>query len=372
MKATLERADLLRSLSHLQRIPDRKNTMPILANVRLQADKDNLVMKVTDLEIEVTDSISATVEQKGMSTVSVQIFCDIVRKLPEGVQISLELDEKGESINIVAGRSRFTLPTLAESDFPDLGSDELPHKFEVGAAELKALIDRTLFAISAEESRYYLNGIFMHIVDNGSDKLLRSVTTDGHRLAQANIAAPEGSDEMPDIILPKKTAGEIQKLLENSDEKVKIELSQTKICIRLDHIELVSKLIEGTFPDYTRVIPQKNDKELQVNKNDFSNAVDRVSTIGSDRICAVKMALSEQRMDLSFSNPSNGNASEELEVEFGHSKLDIGFNSRYLLEITSQLRSEKTLFKLSDPSQPAIIQNSDTEDTLYVVMPMRV
>jgi DNA polymerase-3 subunit beta len=297
---------------------------------------------------------------------------DIVRKLPEGSQIVLDSSGDRASLTIRAGKSRFSLQTLPESDFPDLAPGEMTHKFSLAAKELKRLIDKTQFAISTEETRYYLNGIYLHVTGPAKAHKLRAVATDGHRLAQAELDAPKGADGMPGIIVPRKTVGEVQRLIEDLDAEVEIELSQTKIRFTIGDVVLTSKLIDGTFPDYGRVIPAGNDKTLIVDKPEFAAAVDRVSTVSSERGRAVKLALSAGKLVLTVTNPDSGSATEELEVEYDSDPLDIGFNSRYLLDIAAQIEGDVAMLKLADPGSPTLIQDKDAGNALYVLMPMRV
>src|SRR5579871_1567421 len=372
MKITVERADLLKSLSHVHRVVERRNTIPILANVLLRAKAAELSLKATDLDVEIIETVSAETSPGGATTVPAQMFYDIVRKLPEGAQIVLESSPDRAAMVIRAGRSKFILQTLPESDFPDLAAGELTHKFTVGASDLKRLIDKTQFAISTEETRYYLNGIYLHAVTAGNRLMLRAVATDGHRLAQFELAAPAGADGMPSVIVPRKTVGEVQRLIDDSKGEITIELSQSKIRLTLDGVVLTSKLIDGTFPDYTRVIPLGNDKLLEVDKKDFEQAVDRVSTVASERGRAVKFALSAGRLVLSVTNPDSGSATEELEVGYDADPLDIGFNSRYLLDIAAQLESDTAILKLTDPGSPTLLSDKEAKGALYVLMPMRV
>jgi DNA polymerase III subunit beta len=372
MKVTVERSELLKSLGHVHRVVERRNTIPILANVLLHGDRSKLSLKATDLDVEVIDTIAAEVAPAGSTTVPAHMFFDIVRKLPEGAQIALESSGDRAALAIRAGRSRFTLQTLPESDFPDLSAGEMTHKFTLKAAELKRLIDKTQFAISTEETRYYLNGIYLHAAGTAKAQTLRAVATDGHRLAQMEVELPKGAAGMPGIIVPRKTVGEVHRLMEDGETEVTIELSPGKIRFTIGPTVLTSKLIDGTFPDYARVIPVGNDKELVVDKKEFEAAVDRVSTVSSERGRAVKLSINAGRLLLSVTNPDSGSANEELEVEYEADPIDIGFNSRYLLDIAAQIESEAAVLKLADPGSPTLIQDKEQRGALYVLMPMRV
>jgi len=372
MKVTVERAQLLKSLGHVHRVVERRNTIAILGNVLLKADNARLSLRATDLDLEVTETLVAETATGGSTTVPAHMFYDIVRKLPDGAQIVLESDGDRAVMAIRAGRSRFTLQTLPESDFPDLSAGEMTISFTLAAADIKRLIERTQFAISTEETRYYLNGIYLHTAGSAKTATLRAVATDGHRLAQIDLPLPPGAAGMPGVIVPRKTVGEVQRLIEDNEGEVGVELSPGKIRFTIGHVVLTSKLIDGTFPDYGRVIPQNNDKELRVDKKDFEAAVDRVSTISSERGRAVKLALSAGRLVLSVTNPDSGSATEELEVEYTAEPLDIGFNSRYLLDIAAQIEGEVALLKLADPGSPTLVQDQNSKGALYVLMPMRV
>ncbi|MBX3512358.1 MAG: DNA polymerase III subunit beta [Xanthobacteraceae bacterium] len=368
MKVTIERAQLAKSLAHVHRVVERRNTIPILANVLLRAGKSSVELKATDLDLEIVETAPGEGKTTGSTTVPAHMIYDIVRKLPEGAQVELQSASDGTQLQVRAGRSKFTLQALPETDFPDLAAGEMTHSFNIAAADLKRLIDRTQFAISTEETRYYLNGIYLHAID---DKL-RAVATDGHRLAQAEIKAPKGAKGMPGVIVPRKTVAEVQRLIDDAGEEVKVELSATKIRFSLGNAVLTSKLIDGTFPDYGRVIPAGNDKTLVVDKSEFMSAVDRVSTVSSERGRAVKLALTDGKLTLSVINPDSGSATEELEVEYGAEALDIGFNGRYLLDILQQIEGEKARLKLADPGSPTLLEDMEVAGALYVLMPMRV
>jgi DNA polymerase-3 subunit beta len=371
MRATVERSHLLKSLGHVHRVVERRNTIPILSNVLLRAEGSKLTMKATDLDLEVTESVPAEVTRGGATTVPAHILYDIVRKLPDGAEVSLDTGD-GSQLALRSGRSNFTLQVLPETDFPDLTTGEFPVRFTLPALALKKLIDRTQFAISTEETRYYLNGIYLHAVKVAGKAMLRAVATDGHRLAQAQMEAPAGAEAMTGIIVPRKAVGEIQKLVEEPDATVDVEVSDTKIRITIGPLVLTSKLIDGTFPDYVRVIPQGNDKILKVDRSEFAEAVDRVSTISSERGRAVKLALSDGKLVLSVNNPDSGSATEELGVDYPADGLEIGFNSRYLLDVAAQLETGTAEFRFADPGSPTLITDDGEENALYVLMPMRV
>ena len=306
MKATIERAKLLRCLSHVQSVVERRNTIPILSNVLIEADEGGHVkVMATDLDLQVVESLEAnSVESGGAITVSAHLLFDIARKLPDGSEVSLETAEN--RMTIKAGRSRFSLPTLPRDDFPVIVEGDLPTSFELSAKTLAELIDRTRFAISTEETRYYLNGIFFHVADEDGG-VLKAAATDGHRLARYTLERPAGAEGMPDVIVPRKAVAELRKLLEEAMEgNVAIDLSPSKIRFALGGeggVVLTSKLIDGTFPDYSRVIPTGNDKLLKVDPKSLFSGVDRVATIATEKTRAVKMGLENDKVTLTVTSP---------------------------------------------------------------------
>jgi len=372
MRVILERSNLLKSLSHVYRVVERRNTIPILSNVLLSADGQSLELKATDLDLSVTEATAANVEQAGATTVPAHLLHDIVRKLPDGSEVMLKLDESGNSMTVAAGRSSFRLQCLPKADFPELAASGFSHMFRMESSDLRDLIDKTQFAISTEETRYYLNGIYFHAVEVDGKLKLRSVATDGHRLARAEIEAPAGCEGMPGIIIPRKTVGELQKLVDDPDVAVTVELSDTKIRFTIGAIVLTSKLIDGTFPDYQRVIPTGNDKELVIDRQSFSAAVDRVSTVSSERGRAVKLSIADSQVTLTVNNPDSGSATEEIPAGYESDPIEIGFNARYLLDVAGQLSGSDAKFLLADAGSPTIIQDTSDTATLYVLMPMRV
>ena len=372
MKLTIERAALLAALAHVQSVVERRNTIPILSNVLLEAGQGSLALTATDLDLAVMEKLAAKVAKGGASTVPAHTLYDIVRKLPDGAEVEISYAANEQRLALRAGRSAFHLSCLPKEDFPVMNAGELPHGFTLGAAELKRLIDKTRFAISTEETRYYLNGIYVHAASTGGVPVLRAVATDGHRLARVESPLPEGAVGMPGIIIPRKTVSELRKLIDVSTGTVQIALSDTKVRFAFDDVVLVSKLIDGTFPDYERVIPVGNDKILEVDGKSFAAAVDRVSTISTEKSRAVKLALDKDRLVLSASSPEQGSASEEISVAYANGAMEIGFNSRYLLDITSQIEGENARFALADAASPTLVRDGSDESALYVLMPMRV
>ncbi|MGI9523908.1 MAG: DNA polymerase III subunit beta [Hyphomicrobiaceae bacterium] len=373
MKLVIERGELLKALGHVTSVVERRTTIPILSNVLLRASSGQLQFNATDLEREVSERTSAELAQEGIVTVPAHILHDIVRKLPDGAQIEVVRDAERERISLASGQSRFALQTLPADDFPDIAPGDMDHSFVLPAHELKRLIEKTRFAISTEETRYYLNGIYLHTAA-GPDgaSVLRAVATDGHRLAQVELPEPAGAAGMAGIIVPRKTVHELHRLLEDGSQDVQIAVSPSKVRFEIGSITLTSKLIDGQFPDYGRVIPQSNDKTMQVSNAEFRSAVDRVSTIANERNRPVKLSLSEQTLTLSVTSPEGGSATEELSVNYEASPLEIGFNARYLLDIADQLDSEQAMFKFADAGSPTIVRDSSDDAALYVLMPMRV
>ena len=367
MKATIERATLLRGLSHVQSVVERRNTIPILSNVLIEASLEGSIrLMATDLDLQIDETVPAAVDQAGAITVPAHTLFDIARKLPEGAQVELAAAEGKIKIN--AGRAKFELGTLPRDDFPVIAEGELPTVFELPAETLKQIIDKTRFAISTEETRYYLNGIFLHVADD----VLKAAATDGHRLARVTVARPDGAEGMPDVIVPRKCVAELRKLLEEVDGSVGVSLSGSKIRFDLGAAILTSKLIDGTFPDYSRVIPQGNDKILKIDPRSFMQGVDRFSTIATEKTRAVKMALDRDRITLSVTSPDNGTAAEEVPGDYAAQPFEIGFNSRYLMDILGQVEGDIVEVHLADAAAPTLIRENDKSPALYVLMPMRV
>jgi len=372
MKLSIERGALMKAVAQAQSVVERRNTIPILANVLIEAEGDTVQFRATDLDVEVVDRAPAKVERAGATTVSAVTLNEIVRKLPDGALVTLVEDGASGRLQITAGRSDFKLATLPREDFPVMASSEYACNFAAPAPVLRRLFDKSKFAISTEETRYYLNGVYMHVADTDAGPRLRCVATDGHRLARIDAALPEGAAGMPGVIVPRKTVGELRKLLEDDDMEIAVSVSETKVRFATPDITLTSKVIDGTFPDYSRVIPTGNTKQLEVDASDFARAVDRVATVSSERSRAVKLSLDEDRLVLSVNAPDAGAAEEELAVSYADEKLEIGFNAKYLLEIASQVDKENAIFLFNSSGDPTLMREGDDTSAVYVVMPMRV
>ncbi len=371
MKAVIERATLLKCLGHVQSVVERRNTIPILSNVLIEASADNSIrLMATDLDLQINETVVAEVETAGAITVAAHTLFDIARKLPEGSQVSLAASDG--KMQVVAARSRFNLSTLPRDDFPVIAEGDLPVRFELPAATLRQIIDKTRFAISTEETRYYLNGIFFHVAEEGGSPVMKAAATDGHRLARVTVARPDGADAMPDIIIPRKCVSELRKLLDEVEGSVDVSLSATKIRFGLGSAVLTSKLIDGTFPDYSRVIPTGNDKLLKIDPKSLMEGVDRVATIASEKTRAVKVAVDKDKVTLSVTSPENGTATEEVPGDYASDPIEIGFNARYLMEILQQLEGDAVEVHLADAAAPTLIRENDKSPALYVLMPMRV
>jgi len=372
MKVTIERSVFLKALSHTQSVVEKRNTIPILSNVLMQAGDGRLSLTATDLDMEIVESAPADVAVKAAATASAHTLYEIVRRLPEGAQVRLDCTGEDPRLQLSAGRSDFALSVLPNEDFPILPADDLDISFAIPSAELARLIDKTRFAISTEETRYYLNGVFLHphVDDEGS--VLRAVATDGHRLARVDADLPPGAADMPGIIFPRKAVVELRRLLEDAGEQVTVAVSPAKIKLSFDDVVLTSKLIDGSFPDYSRVIPSDNDKTLVVETQDFASAVDRVSTVSAEKTRSVKFAMEADRLRLTVNSPESGSALEELSADYSDEALEIGFNARYLMDVAGQVEGASMTMKFADAASPTVVLDEEDSRALYVLMPMRV
>ncbi len=372
MRLSIERGALLKAVAQAQSVVERRNTIPILANVLIEAEGNTVQFRATDLDIEVVDKAPAMVERAGATTVSAVTLHEIIRKLPDGALVTLSDDAMAGRLSVTAGKSQFNLATLPREDFPVMANSEYASNFTAAAPVLRRLFDKSKFAISTEETRYYLNGVYLHVSEAEGAPVLRAVATDGHRLARIDAPLPVGAEAMPGVIVPRKTVGELRKLLDDDEAKIAVSVSETKIRFATPSLTLTSKVIDGTFPDYSRVIPQGNTRRLEVDAKEFAQAVDRVATVSSERSRAVKLSLDEDRLVLSVNAPDSGAAEEELAVAYSDDRLEIGFNAKYLLEIASQVDRENAVFLFNSAGDPTLMREGNDTSAVYVVMPMRV
>ncbi len=372
MKLVIERAALLRSLSHVQNVVERRTTIPILSNVMLRAEGESLHLTATDMDLSMAAAEAGRVERGGATTVAAHTLFEIVRKLPEGAEVVLDQPPDAAELSLRAARSVFTLPALPADEFPAMDLDELEVRFAMPAADLRRLIDKTRFAISTEETRYYLNGIHLHATGGGATAMLRGVATDGHRLARIELALPAGAEAIPPIIVPRKTVAELRKLVDGVDGDVRVAVSPTRIQFVLERAVLVSRLIDGTFPDYERVIPVGNEKVAELATKAFAAAVDRVSTISTERARAVKLRFDDGRVTASAVSTEAGRAEEELDADYAGEPLEIGFNSRYILDMLAEVEGESVRMEMANPAAPTLVRDPADTGTVYVLMPMRV
>ena len=370
MKLTIDRNALMRALSHVQAVVERRNTIPILSNILMVAEGDKLSLTATDLDIEATDAATAQIKKAGSVTAPAQTLFDVVRKLPDGADVTLDLSDSRLSIS--SGRAKFALPTLPATDFQTMAREAAPIKFEIEAAELRRLIDKTRFAISTEETRYYLNGIYLHHAKGTKGNVLRAVATDGHRLALAETEAPKGASALKGVIVPRKAVGEIRRLLDDAPETVTVEASDSKIVVRIGDAVLTSKLIDGSFPDYQRVIPKDNTRILTIDNKAFKEAVDRVATVSAERSRSLKLAIGGGKLTITVTHSESGQGAEELDADYDAEALEIGFNAKYLLDVAGQIEAEEATLALGDSSSPALVTDTKDVGTQYVLMPLRV
>jgi DNA polymerase-3 subunit beta len=370
MTITVAAGDLAARLRDLRGVVERRNTIPILANVKLEVDGNSMTVTGTDLDIMVSVKVPLKEGEKLSTTVNADTFHAFVSKIDKKFDVTLAQNDKNV-LKIKAGKSTCTLQTLPVIDFPELMRAGDGSKFDLAGADLAKLFAKAQFAISTEETRYYLNGIYLHTA-GATEKVLRTVATDGHRLARCDIALPAGAEQMDGVIVPRKTVSEVLKLL-GSCESVHCTVSREKIAFEIGDTLVVSKLIDGTFPDYDRVIPPASNQVAIVGTTEFRSAVNRVATVSSDRGRAAKLSFGPAgRLTVSVNNPDAGSAVEDLDISYDGPELDIGFNSSYLSDILGEITADNTKMSLIDPASPTLMEPVDQPDVLYVLMPMRV
>lgn len=373
MQLIIERGALLKALGHVQNVVERRNTIPILSNVLLSADGSQVSFSATDLDMEIVDSAEAIVAVPGQITAPAHTLYEIVRKLPDGADVELRYQAGDDPrLTVQAGRSRFALPVLPAGDFPVMSGDHDGATYALLKEDLKRLIDKTRFAVSTEETRYYLNGLFLHTLTEDGSGYLRAVATDGHRLALAEMPAPDGSMGSAGVIIPRKTIDQARRLLDDGTGYVELTVSPAKIRFNFGTAALTSKIIDGSFPDYGRVIPKNNDKLMRIDTGILSRAVDRVSTISAEKSRSVKMAIEPGRLTLTVRNIEAGQAVEEAEIDYDSDALEIGFNARYILDVMGQIAGEQVELRLNDAASPTLVLDTADQGVQYVLMPLRV
>ena len=375
MEFKINSTDLLKALSHIHGIVEVRHTLPILSNIILEAKDDKLILSSTNLDIYCSDKIKAEVLQSGEVSVSAVTFFEIIKRLPSGSEVLMIMEEGENEIRLTCGWSKFNLTTLKTDDITIISDSDLSTNLVLSADELIRIIDKTKFAVSNEETRYYLNGIFLHKAERNSIQFLRAVATDGHRLAQYDIPLPQGAEDITGIIIPKKTIYELRKVLDDANGDVSVSLNENKIKFSFNDLKVVSKVIDGTFPDYTKVIPQKNDKNFKTNNSDLKNAIDRVSAVAANeesKSKAIKFCIENNSLSLSVESQSKGSANEIIDVNYSGDKVDIGFNSKYIIDICNEVDGDEINISLSDSISPAIILDKTDENLFFVLMPMRI
>lgn len=371
MHLRVDRTQLLRVVAHAQGVVEKKTTVPLLAHMRLRTEAEALSLAATDLDLAYTERVAASIDEPGMLSVPAHLFYDILRKLPTKAELTLTTQGLTGQMKVIAGQSEFVVPTLPGDEFPDIQHAEMPCRFEMAAADLRFLIDHTRFAIALEETRYYLNGLYWH-VDAHDTEHLRVVATDGHRLAKAKIPRPQGCEAMPSVILSRKTIGELRKIIDTADGAVVVALSDRQVQFQVGSAVLVSRLIDGVFPDYQRVIPSQHNRTATIAAAALAEAVDRVAIITHERARAVRFSFAANQCELTTHNAENGSAREVVAIDYVGEPLAIGFNARYIADILDQVAGDTVTIALSDTTAPALVRDQGDGRVLYVVMPMRV
>ncbi len=371
MKFKIVRSNLFKTLSHLQGIVDKKNSLPILSNILIEAKNNALTLSSTDMDISIIEKIDCNVLEDGSTTINSQIFYDIVRKIDDNSEIEI-ISNDGKLLTLRADGSRFSLACLPKEDFPIIDQENSGNTIKINSKIIFKLIDKTKFAISNEETRYFLNGLYFNITKDQSNSLLTLVGTDGHRLAKFSHNIEDSIDQLSGVIIPKKTIYELCKLLSEIDKDIYISISSNKIIFIIENIIFISKLIDGSFPDYKRVIPKDNLNILKVNREILLSAVDRVSTIANEKSPVIKFKLLQNVLNLNTINNENSTASEDLKINYNGDDIEIGFNSKYIMDIVNNLEDEEISINLKDNTSPIIATENSNSNLVYVLMPMRV
>ena len=371
MKFKINRSNFFKTLSHLQGIVDKKNSLPILANILIEANNNELILSSTDMDISIIEKINCDVTENGASTINAQILYDIVRKIDDNSEIEI-ISNNGKLLSLRSEGSRFSLASLPKEDYPIIEKDNVGIDIVLNSKILFKLIDKTKFAISNEETRYFLNGLYFNTTNEDNKNIVTLVGTDGHRLAKFSHEINEKIDQVSGVIIPKKTIYELSKLLSEIDTNVKISISSNKIIFIVGDIIFISKLIDGSFPDYKRVIPKDNTNVLRISRDKLLSAVDRVSTIANEKSPVIKFKILQNVLNLNTINNESSTASEDLSTNYQGEEIEIGFNSRYIMDIINNLEDNEITINLKDNTSPIIAQENSNSNLVYVLMPMRV
>ena len=371
MKFKISQTKFFKTLSHLQGIVDKKNTLPILANILIEAKDNQLVLSSTDMDISIIEKIECKILENGSTTINSQILYDIVRKIRDNNEIEI-ISNNGKLLTLRSDGSRFSLACLPKEDYPIIENNNSGVDIIINSKILFKLIDKTKFAISNEETRYFLNGLYFNVTNENNKNIVTLVGTDGHRLAKFSHEIDEKVNQMSGVIIPKKTIYELSKLLSEIDDDIKISLSPNKIIFIINDIIFISKLIDGSFPDYKRVIPDDNKSILKINRNNLLSAVDRVSTISNEKSPVIKFKLLQNILNLNTINNESSTASEDLNIDYDGADIEIGFNSKYIMDIVNNLEDDEISIFFKDNSSPIIAQENSNTNLVYVLMPMRV
>ena len=389
MQLTIERSALLKALGHVQSVVERRNTIPILSNVLLSAGRDRLAFAATDLDMEMVDEAEAQVQVEGQITAPAHTLYEIVRKLPEGAEVSLLYSGDDPRLVVSAGRSRFNLPVLPAGDFPVMSTDSAGASYVLPKEDLARLIDKTRFAVSTEETRYYLNGLYLHTVAEAGIPLLRAVATDGHRLALAQSSLDTEVPARQEVILPRKTVLELQRLLKadtqqdakaasgadgetNQAAAIEMKFAHNQAKFTFSGMEFVTKLVEGKFPDYNRVIPKNHKNSVTLGRQPLLSSLQRAAILTSEKFKGVRVNLEPGSLRIGASNAEQEEAKEEIEVDYEGDAIDIGFNVNYLIDALGNMDAEMVRIDLQDGNASALITLPDRPGFKYVVMPMRI
>lgn len=369
MDFRVSREAFLRVLTHVSSIVDSRSTIPILSNIYLKCDNNQIEIRSTDLDISIREFVSADSTKNGEATVSSRILTDIIRKTKKNSIVKCKLE--GNRLIINSDNSVFELNALTADEFPKFVPLDPSNAFEITIQQMKRIFNKTKFAISAEETRYYLNGIYFHTINNGTKTTLRCVATDGHRLAKTELDL-NSTFTIPGIILPRKFILQLDRILGDFEGKVKMICTDTQVSLEADNFIIISKLIDGTFPDYEKVIPVSNDKLLQVEAEPFFNAVDRVSTVNQDKTPTVKLHFENNNVKIMATSTDSNKGDEEVAANYTADSLEILFNSKYILDLQDVIEGETMILELLNQSSPVIVKDTKDTSSLYILMPMRI